>query len=322
MTLHRSSLATLAQASYNYLAVEGYDADDIFQRSGMDPAHIYDANARFPIYVNRRFWQIMLQETGNPCVLYEVVNAMGYAWIASRTLSEALERLIRYHRMLSTNIEMSLESAQGVSQLVASMIETIPETTESVIVFSLQLCRQSFGDDLVPMQVKLTRPKPEDSSPIDKYFRCQVDYNYSKNVIVYNSADLNRRLDGANSAVVIAMESVINTYVERFDANDVVSRVRQVVAASLANGEPAKQDIADQLGMAPRTLQRRLEEQQSSVKVIVDETRHQLSLEFLDQAHYTVKEIAYNLGFSDASNFSRAFRRWEDKSPREYRIST
>ncbi|HIL97834.1 MAG TPA: hypothetical protein EYG51_18265, partial [Pseudomonadales bacterium] len=93
MTLHRSSLATLAQASYNYLAVEGYDADDIFQRSGMDPAHIYDANARFPIYVNRRFWQIMLQETGNPCVLYEVVhfvkpqmlNAMGYAWIASRT---------------------------------------------------------------------------------------------------------------------------------------------------------------------------------------------------------------------------------------------
>jgi AraC-like DNA-binding protein len=249
-----------------------------------------------------------------------MLHAMGYAWIASRTLSEALERFIRYHRMLSTNIAMSLERAQGVTQLVASMIDTIPEATESVIVFSLQLCRQSFGDDLVPMQVKLTRQPPQDSSPIDAFFRCQVDYNCSENVIVYNSADLNRRLDGANPAVVIAMEGVINTYVERFDANDVVSRVRQVVAAALANGEPAKQDIAEQLGMAPRTLQRRLEEQQSSVKAIVDETRHQLSIEFLDQGHYTIKEIAYNLGFSDASNFSRAFKRWEDKSPRDYRI--
>jgi AraC-like DNA-binding protein len=66
-------------------------------------------------------------------------------------------------------------------------------------------------------------------------------------------------------------------------------------------------------------LQRRLSEQDSSVKKIVDETRHQLATTYLDQSHLSIKEVAYSLGFNDPSNFSRAFRRWEGMTPKEYR---
>ncbi|MBL6688779.1 MAG: helix-turn-helix transcriptional regulator [Pseudomonadales bacterium] len=71
--------------------------------------------------------------------------------------------------------------------------------------------------------------------------------------------------------------------------------------------------------MSARTLQRRLEEQDTSVKDIIDETRHQLALEYLCQDHLSIKEVAFSLGFNDASNFSRAFKRWEGKTPKEFR---
>ena len=114
------------------------------------------------------------------------------------------------------------------------------------------------------------------------------------------------------------MEEVIARYVVQFDANDVATQVRGIVAKLLVYGEPSRDQIASELNLAPRTLQRRLQEQESSVKEIVDATRHQLSVDFLRSGSYSVKEVAYNLGFSDPSNFARAFKRWEGVSPKEF----
>jgi AraC-like DNA-binding protein len=100
---------------------------------------------------------------------------------------------------------------------------------------------------------------------------------------------------------------------------DVVGQVQEVVVNYFVHGEPDREIVASELNLSPRTLQRRLKEQNSSVKRTVDSTRHQLSISYLEQKHLSVKEVAYSLGFNDPSNFSRAFRRWEGITPKEYR---
>jgi AraC-like DNA-binding protein len=115
------------------------------------------------------------------------------------------------------------------------------------------------------------------------------------------------------------MDEVIVQYLAKLNDNDIANKVRKTVAETLIHGEPGKQEIADELNMSPRTLQRRLEEAGTSVKEIIDETRQQLSMNFLDQPHYSIKEVAYALGFSDPSNFARAFKRWTGETPRQYR---
>jgi hypothetical protein len=107
------------------------------------------------------------------------------------------------------------------------------------------MCRISYGDDLVPLQVQLTRSKPADSSPIENFFRCHIDYDCPDNVIIFNSNDLTRRLKGSNAAIAIAMEDVITSYLARVDSGDVVNQLRKFVATFLVHGEPAKQDIAE-----------------------------------------------------------------------------
>ncbi|MBT3622558.1 MAG: hypothetical protein HN526_00560, partial [Gammaproteobacteria bacterium] len=87
---------------------------------------------------------------------------------------------------------------------------------------------------------------------------------------------------------------------EGFCANskktDVVGQVQEVVVNYFVHGEPDREIVASELNLSPRTLQRRLKEQNSSVKKIVDPTRHRLSISFLQQKHLSVKEVAYSLG--------------------------
>ena len=163
--------------------------------------------------------------------------------------------------------------------------------------------------------------EPIDARPLESFFGCEVRYGCSENTIVFNSSDLNRSLRGANPAIANAMDELIADYLARFDSRDVVSQVRKIVAGYLVHGEPDRETIAGELNLSSRTLQRRLDEQGSSVKQIVDETRHQLAIEYLGQQHLSIKEVAFSLGFSDPSNFSRAFKRWEGKTPRQFRAN-
>ena len=185
MTFHRSSLATMAQATYNFLDTEGYDAADIFDRAGLDASQIYEADARFPIASTMRLWHIAIRETKRACLFYDVVkfvepwmlHAVGHPWVASSTLLAALKRLERYHRMLSTNVTIKLEPLQGSWQLIAEVEDpTEHPATDAVLAFTLQMCRRSFGGDLYPLQAGLIRLEPLDASPIEEFFGCELTY--------------------------------------------------------------------------------------------------------------------------------------------------
>lgn len=114
------------------------------------------------------------------------------------------------------------------------------------------------------------------------------------------------------------MDDLIGIYLRQFKQIDIVGQVHEVVVNYLVYGEPDREIVANEMNLSPRTLQRRLSEQNSSVKKIVESTRHQLPVSYQEQQHLSVKEVACSLGFNDPSNFSRAFRRWEGTT-KEYR---
>ena len=125
-TVHRSALATIAQASYNYLESIISDANCLFKNARLDPDKIYDSNTRSLVNATNRLLQIGIHETADECIVYRVVDfierqmlhAMGYSWVASGTLKEALTRFVRDQKVISTNIDVKLEQAQGAWQLV------------------------------------------------------------------------------------------------------------------------------------------------------------------------------------------------------------
>jgi len=81
------------------------------------------------------------------------------------------------------------------------------------------------------------------------------------------------------------------------------------------------EDVARHLAMAPRSLRRRLEEEHTSFRDVVEAERRQLAIQLLESTEMKLDEMALQLGYSDTASFTRAFRRWFDRAPGEYRKS-
>jgi len=103
------------------------------------------------------------------------------------------------------------------------------------------------------------------------------------------------------------------------DKRDVVARARVTIIDQLPDGEPSRREVASELAMSERTLARRLSDRDYTFSSLVDEVRGQLAKEYLRQSRFSVTDVAFLLGFSDQSNFARAFKRWTDQSPSEFR---
>lgn len=103
---------------------------------------------------------------------------------------------------------------------------------------------------------------------------------------------------------------------------DAASRVRRVVADTLSDGVPTLSAVASQMGLGPRTLQRRLSESGHSFQSIVDLARKELALRLLRETELCLAEIAFLAGFSEQSGFTRAFKRWAGQTPRSFRLTT
>ena len=130
---------------------------------------------------------------------------------------------------------------------------------------------------------------------------------------------MDEKLHGANPELALQNDEVVIQYLQEIDKTDIVNVVRGLVIKNLSSGTLSKTSIASQLHMSPRNLQFKLAAQGTSYQEILDITRKELALAYIEQRRLAITEIAYLLGFTDSANFTRAFRRWTGKSPSEFR---
>ena len=108
-------------------------------------------------------------------------------------------------------------------------------------------------------------------------------------------------------------------YLAKFDSNDLVAKVQAVIIQQLSTGRPSQASIAKALNMSLRNLQRKLKQEGTTFRQLVDDIRRQLATQFIQENSRSIGEISYNLGFSEPANFTRAFKSWTGISPKQYR---
>ena len=110
-------------------------------------------------------------------------------------------------------------------------------------------------------------------------------------------------------------------YLEKLDKQNVSNRVRNLIVEKLSTGLVSKQQVADGLNISSRSLDLKLVGENTNLQQVLDSTRQSLASGYMEQSGISITEIAYLLGFSDAANFTRAFKRWSGKSPSDFRRS-
>jgi len=105
-------------------------------------------------------------------------------------------------------------------------------------------------------------------------------------------------------------ENLLEAQLKQLGQTSTSSQVCTEIARRLKQGEPRRQDVAAGLGLAERTLQRRLQGESASYQTLLDSTRHELARQYLAEERHTLTDVADLLGYVDSSNFFRACKRW------------
>src|SRR5690606_29441295 len=128
-----------------------------------------------------------------------------------------------------------------------------------------------------------------------------------------------RRLQSGNLAVADANERLASDYLLWLKRNDIVSAVKSKLQELLPSGTCTEARVADALHMNQRTMQRKLQAENSSFTSLLNSVRVEMAEHHLRNTQLSLTEISYLLGFSEQANFTRAFKRWKGVSPSDYR---
>jgi AraC-like DNA-binding protein len=328
-----STISSWALLVARALEADGHESQSIFHSAGLDPAKLKDPDARFPIDGMTRLWRLAAQVTGDPYFGLKTagfwhpttLNALGYSWMASDSLRDALVRMARYGRIVTTVADMGLEEFDDhfAFNLRSSLpLPEVPaEAVDAALATLVRMCRMSYGDDFNPLRITTHRPAFDDPSRYQEYFRAPVEFSAGENVVYFSKDSLEAHLPTANPRLARINDQVITDYLAQFDKSSTATRVRAKLIDLLSAGNVTQQDVADSLHMSLRTLQRKLNDEKTSYKDLLDETRRELANQYLRESYLSVSEVTYLLGFSEPSNFARAFKRWTGHTPSQFRTA-
>ena len=252
-------------------------------------------------------------------------GAVGLAWKSAPTLRRSFQRLDRYARIYNKTSTFRLVVKDGFSMW--THVRTEPErqgmylSTEGTLGTYVALCRETTFAENKPHAVQFRHKEPAGSlEALEAYFRCPVTFGADIDAIILPE----ERLDIPNTVGDESIWRFLTTHIEQtlVEEDQEAALERQVVrqiANMLSEGIPSLSDIASNLGMSARTLQRRLADQGHTYQSLVDKARRQLAEKFLTDTRYSIAQVAFLTGFSEQSAFTRAFKRWAGQTPGSFR---
>ena len=318
-------LATALREDY------GIDPEPIYVEAGLSLLPPESPQLRYPLSKIRKLWELAREATGDEAIglksgrYAKPTNfyAFGYSWLASSTLLGAMQRLTRYVRVVSTaSLEVSLvekPDSYALRTVFPDRSQAPPqEGLDGGMTALLALCDAVAEKEIRPILVDLARPEASDPRAYRDALRAPVQFNADVGTMYFAKDVLEEWLPQGAPDIAKATDRIAEQYIETLDPQQVASQVRQLLINLLPSGKAGQEQVARRLNRSSSTLQRQLKSEGLSYRDVLESTQRSLAETYLRDRKYSLAQIAYLLGFSDQSNFSRAFKRWTSMSPKEY----
>ncbi len=246
--------------------------------------------------------------------LVRPLGLFGHMVWLSGTLRDALTRAVKFYAMVTKRTTLTLEERDGIATVRSRPVTKAARgriLTEFPFASLALRAREATHGAFVPRAVRFTHAG-EPTAAYAEVFGAPVTFGARLDELELDAAQLDLKLAGADPITSSALEAKV-AQLTAPGRHPVIDRARKAIAASM-EAPVTLTALATQLGISARTLRRQLEQQGQSLRVLVDDVRRQRADELL-AAGVAVKEIAFTLGFSEPSAFSRAYKRWTGKAP-------
>jgi AraC-like DNA-binding protein len=251
----------------------------------------------------------------------------GMIVLACPTFGEAVAQVMRYeslaHDLGTSRIEQDGNEALYVWDSPWLAEQPCRHLPESVTAGIMTFVNWIAGQRVPVIEIGFTHAAPERLGEYQRIFQAPVRFNAGRNYARFSAEILSWPVPNADASVAPILkqhaEELLRARAAAGQEQQVIHQVRELLVQGLAHDRARLPLVAEQLGMTPRTLQRKLKEHQISFQQLLDDTRMSLAERYLQDPRLSLTEIAFMLGFQEQSSFNHAFKDWTGLNPGAYR---
>lgn len=336
----RASIATAQDlgmpAIYLHLLAEllhtiGVDARGLLLRVGLDPHRLNATDLRVSQSQASEFVTRAIIESGEPGLGIMLARelkmplhgALGIAVMSSRNLEQALELMTRYLTLRAPHLQVTRRRGNGNAWYsVTCEMERGPLQgfiMDAMLFGCIFMGAQLTGSIVEGSRVMRRGPEPAHFRRFRQLIPVPVEYGSTEDALVIPAAQLGVPIRFSNDQLAASSRSQCEEALRQLTEDaGVACRVRRVIETSHPF-PPKLARVAATLFVSERTLKRRLQEESASFQALVDQVRLERAAELLTNTSMNLSQIAEALGYADAANFTRAFKRWTRTSPSRFR---
>jgi AraC-like DNA-binding protein len=299
----------------------------LFRKSGLPPNLCCSGDGMISPEQFFRLWHTLGEVSDDPAIGLRIgtLNPRHPANIAAqhaRTFGDALPHLARstaryfseHLRIVKTKNECSIGFTGALLNEAAPAL-----FLDTAFALVLEIGRRSTQWPLNPLRVELTRTSSHQEI-YEAHYGCSVRFKAHHNKIVFRSYDLELPFATYNSELLATLNPQIDREIVRRKAQPTTSfRAKWVLKRLLGREHTDIHEVAKELGMSSRTLQRRIAEEGSSFRRLLGDARRELARFYLQHPSLGLRQAASLLGYENPNSFLRAFRVWEGATPTEWR---
>ncbi|MDF0595958.1 AraC family transcriptional regulator [Psychromarinibacter halotolerans] len=323
--------AGFASAFLDYAEAEGAPRDRLLAAAGLTEDDLADQDMRVPVASYHTLIAAGIKATGDTSLLLrhvletrlETMSIVGQIVHASTSFPHSLDQLNRYARLMA---DVPIPGGRGRFEIQREgnavwVVDHRPSdgnwmATESGFARFISEFRRSAPEYPFEQALEVTYAPPPHANRYPELFRVPVTFRAKRNALRINPVWLDEAFDGGKDYVFGIFTRHADALLEDLATNDTVrSDVETRMLADLHEGSLSMDRIARDLGMSRQTLYRRLKDEGVTFAQVHDDLRRRMAMDYLSTRKVSVGETAYLLGFSEASAFVRAFRRWTGSSP-------
>jgi len=331
--MYPSAAGTLSRLACARAVFAGIDVAPLLVKAGVTRKQVEDQSVRLAVKGQIRFVELVADALDDDCLGFHLgcdydlreIGLLYYVWNSSNLLGDALRRAERYSSIVNEAVSLRVRSDKKDLALTTTYVGikrlSDRHQIEFFVTSLVRLCRQLTNRHLRPSSVGFVHRRKGGAPALEKFLGCNVTFGSASDEVAFPGTVKQMPVVSADPHLNELLIKCCDEARSHRKAGRLTCRVavENAIAPLLPHGKAGVVEIARQLGMSPRTLERRLRLEGLTFGGTLSELRCDLAKRYLREEDMPISKIAWLLGYQDAGGFTHAFKRWTGKTPREAR---
>ncbi|WP_020407039.1 AraC family transcriptional regulator [Hahella ganghwensis] len=318
------------KALCHWLSERKVQVEPMLRSEDIDPALLDEQDTRISLESFNHLWNAARQQLQDPavglhvgeCVDSSRMGVIGHIVFNNRTLGQALQQYERLSALVNEGVltKVRVDGEEAVIEYYCDESLYHPSNMERLLALAVTRARKYVSEKIYLTRVGFSHSAPDYQPEYERIFQCSVKFDQPYCFMAFHADFLEFELPHRNPYLHQALTRQVEALLQKMSLRRSIShKVKGIVAKRLSRGDIDAGNVAEKLNMSRHTLYRKLKQENNSFQELVEQVRKEKALDYLQKKKYSLSEIAFLLGFSELSAFSRAFKRWTGESPAQFR---